>query len=112
MRDDALKHRSHRFLFPAAKAQEIEKMQKLAYEKKTQKPALPKPEKPAVDGEGDKGYSDPEWEPQRSCWLVYRRSNSSEWKAWEAIKEKWVNLDEWDECMCSPSSSSSSQSTS
>lgn len=91
MRDDALRHRSHRFIFSPSEAQKIEKRQKLAYERTTKKPALPKPN-PSV------GFSEPAWAPDRSCWLVYNRSNSQEWKAWEPVEEQWVDIKKFDEC--------------
>ncbi len=86
----AARHRFNRLAYKSKTAAQIEYKQKAAYERTTKKPFLPQPE-------SETGYSSPEWDVARGCWLAYLQTDHSKWMAWDAVGEKWVDITTYDQ---------------
>lgn len=92
LRDAAsARHRFNRLSHTSPQAASIEYAQKAAYERSIKKPFLPEPSSLS-------GYSSPEWDSARACWLCYALSDTSSWKAWDALAGRWVEIGEFDRC--------------
>ena len=41
-------------------------------------------------------FSEPMWNVERACWLVYYVENTSKWMVWDDCKKKWVDISDYD----------------
>jgi hypothetical protein len=89
MAHEVARQRSQRLSVDSTTAAKIVHRQKAAYERTIKRPVLPRP-KP------EDGYSTPEWDAPRACWLAYLLADSYKWEAWDAFQEKWVDLETFD----------------
>ena len=103
MKDSSARHRSRRLAYQSKVANEIEYKQTAAYERSIKRPLLPTPQ-----GPGELGWSAPEWDAVRAAWLCYKINDESKWMAWDALRESWVDIGEFDRSMLDPLSCTSS----
>ena len=90
MRNEAAaRHRNSRLTFGSKGAADIEYRQKAYYERSSKTPQLPEPK-------ADAGWSSPEWDVARACWLSYSIDDTSKWVCWDAFNGKWVDISEFD----------------
>jgi hypothetical protein len=90
MRNEAAaRHRALRLNADSRAAAEIEYKQKANWERNIKRPTLDKPN-PLP------GWSPPEWDVQRACWLTYSIEDTTRWVCWDAFSEKWIDISEYD----------------
>lgn len=90
MRNEAArKHRSLRLTSDSRAAAEIEYKQKANWERNVKRPLLPRPQT-------EDGFSTPEWDVARACWISYSIEDNTKWVCWDVFSEKWVDLSEYD----------------
>jgi hypothetical protein len=90
MRNEAAaRHRQLRLNANSRAAEEIEYKQKANWERNIKKPLLDKPK-------SEPGWSPPEWNAARACWLAYSMEDTTKWVCWDTFNEKWVDLSEYD----------------
>jgi hypothetical protein len=85
----AARHRNTRLTFGSKAETDVEYRTRGYYERERKEPQLPEP-KP------DAGWSSPEWNVARGCWLSYCIDDTSKWVCWDALNQKWVDILDYD----------------
>jgi hypothetical protein len=90
MRNEAAaRHRALRLNANSKAAEEIEYKQKANWERNIKRPLLARPKSVP-------GWSTPEWDVQRACWISYSMEDTTKWICWDAFSEKWIDISEYD----------------
>lgn len=85
----AARHRNTRLTFGSKVETDVEYRTKGYYERERKEPQLPEPK-------ADAGWSSPEWNVARGCWLSYCIDDTSKWVCWDALSQKWVDILDYD----------------